>query len=441
MAVLSEIHFYRGKLKIHILLNVLIAFLYTIVYDYIVRNYLFVQFGYMLNYEYHPMKGVEFALYSFLCVFPIVFYKGFRYLASIISIFSYILVYIPFLHTFFVANYPSEKVIPFITVFVIIQCVFFLTDKLQIGKKIYPTKKTISFRQFEWFTLLVMFLIIIPNFGKMHMVNFTSSEGSEMLYDLREENAFNSYWGGWAKYVFLPILMVCYLKGNEYLKFILAFGGMMLIFMLDMQKITFIIPFVITILFFLYKYHQRLFINHFHIIIFLSLMILPVSMILADNELYDAVSSILIMRTQCVGGRQLASYFNFFEIGNHPYTYFSHVNFVNMLTGMYPYSTPLGYVISGTDTNSNANFFLMDGIAGCGLLGCVIVSMVFVVFKAILNTVGNNIDKGFCAIILVFAIANMMNVSLFTALLTGGFIVFYIVCRFVDLSVLKNNVV
>lgn len=437
--------FYNGYLKKRRILGIVLAIFYAIVYDCVVRNYLSKIFGYLLDYTYNPMSFGEYLTYVIVCTIPMIFYRGFKYIAAIFSYFCYLLVYVPFIHTLYVANYPIEITIYYITVFFIAQCMFFITDNIKLGKKNFSSKKIITFRQFEIIVGVLFLIAVIININKIHFVNIFSSDQRELLYDLREENnsssgVFNNYISTWLNHILIPILMVCYLKNKKITKLCLSFSAMIVMFMIDMQKISFLIPFVIVIFFYIYKFHPKGYLENFHIMFFIVLIIIPLYLINnLSNPIAFTIAAILIMRTQCVEGRELATYFNFFEIHDNPVTAYTHINFINKLTGLYPYEESLGYTVSYGEGNSNANFFLMDGIAAGGLLGCIIASIAFIIFKSYFNTIGNNLDKGLCIIILLFPISSLMNVSIFTSLLTGGFLLFYLICKTVDLKTLSNH--
>lgn len=139
-------------------------------------------------------------------------------------------------------------------------------------------------------------------------------------------------------------------------------------------------------------------------------------------------------------GREFATYFNFFEIRtDHPYTNFSHIGIINKLTNSYPYMDSLGRTVSYGDGNANANFMLMDGIASSGITGCFIMCFIFIIFKAMINSIGMKYDVGLCMIAFIFPFASMINVSFFTTLLTGGFLLLYLLLLFVDFKQLKND--
>ena len=330
--------YFSDGIKRNRFIGIIAAIVYIVTYDYIVRVFLASVFDYMLRYTYHPFTPMGFTLYVTMCAFPMLFYKGHKYIASIISFFCYTLVYIPFMHTLFVADYPpiigwSYKLFFFIT-----QCVFFATDSMQLGVKYYTKKKKVNFQTFEIICIVLMLLLIVMNINKMHMVNIFSADEKEMLYDLRAENgstssSFNSYLMGWMNHILLPILMVCYMQEKKYIKLTIAFVAMIIVFMIDMQKISFLIPFVVVIFYLLYKFFSEFYLNNFHVIILLSFAILSVyALNFINTTLGFTIAAMLIMRTLCVEGRQFGSYFDFFELHDNPYTYYTHINIVNKLT-------------------------------------------------------------------------------------------------------------
>lgn len=432
-------------IKNHRLIGIILTALYSVAYDYITREFLFDSFAYLLNYDYNPMTPDKYAVYIVICTFPFVLYKGFNYLASIISLFSHLFIFIPFCNTLFVAGYPIGITTAYIVFFLIAQCAFYLTDNKFLGKKDFSLTSKIPFSQFEVIVYFLLIIAVALNFQKMHMVNIFNSDEKELLYDLRAENsessfAFNNYLLVWLNHILLPILMVCYLRVKNYKKLAVVFAGMLFVFMVDMQKISFLIPFVIVLFYYLYTAYPRGYLNYFHVMLIIGLIVLPlVAIEYKGSSLGFTICAILIMRTQCIAGRQFATYFNFFEMQDHPYTYFTHINIINKITGAYPYAESLGKTVSYGEANSNATFYLMDGIAGCGLVGCIIVAILFIIFKSYFNTIGLNYNKSLCVTIIFFSISSLMNVSLFTSLLTGGFLLFYILCRKVDFPQLRDN--
>lgn len=425
------------------ILGLLLVAIYAVVYDHIIKEYLFPVFGYSLNYDYHTMTSSAFAFYVAVCTLPFIFYKGFNHVASIISLFCHVFVYIPFCHTLFVGNYSAVITTEYLMAFFMAQCAFFMTDSWKFGTKRFLSGNPISFQSFERCVLFLLLIAVAINAGKMRMVNIFNADDTSLLYDLRVENssssfAINDYLVSWLKHILLPTLMVCYLQQRNKLKLAIAFLGMICMFMIDMQKITFLIPFAILLFYHLYKRFPIGYLTYFHAILiiasgFFSLLV----MAFANNPKVFTISAILINRTVCVEGRQLATYLNFFEVKDNPYTYYTHINIINKLTGAYPYADSIGRTVSYGEANSNATFFLMDGLAGGGLIGCIIIAFIFIILKSYFNSVGEYYDKSLCIIILFFSISALMNVSLFTSLFTGGFLLFYIIFKKVNLQDLR----
>lgn len=88
-------------------------------------------------------------------------------------------------------------------------------------------------------------------------------------------------------------------KKKQFFKFTFAFIAMIIIFMIDMQKISFIIPFVIVILYYLYYSFPRGFINNMHMFLLLALLFLPfIAINLSEfSDAAFAIAAIFVMRT------------------------------------------------------------------------------------------------------------------------------------------------
>ena len=142
------------------------------------------------------------------------------------------------------------------------------------------------------------------------------------------------------------------------------------------------------------------------------------------------------MRTQCIEGMELNTYLTFFGHDglSHSYTYYSHIGIINAITGMYPYSTSLGHAVTNGGANANGMFWLMDGVAAAGLEGCIFISAIFIFVKGLFNGISNRCNVALFSIISLFTMSMTMNVSLFTALLSCGLILFYLIFVYVDFS-------
>lgn len=431
-------------MHMNIFKNIIVSLVYAIVYQYAYLNYSVANFSYLYKVDYHEMSIGVYLCYILLSVAPFVFYKGLKTIASGISLFVYILVYVPFICNLLTNGYSSGDVVIFTAVFFISMCLFFATDKMVILKEFAQKKrKKLKLRTFEIITVLVFIFLIIENRNNFRFVNFFVD--SDVMYDLRAayaggRSALNVYLMYWTKSVFLPLLLVAYINNRNYFRYALTFIGYIIMFMFDMQKVTFFMPFVITLACFFCKRRGKNIENTFHTYLILFIAIVSFLTTYYSNiPSIWSIAFIFVLRTQCIEGLELGLYMDFFETTGHPYTYYSHINIVNALTGMYPYKDSIGRAVMDYESNANGCFWLMDGIAAAGILGCIIISIVFIYFKAAMNSVGIGKQPVMCVIVLFSAISLMVNVSLFTALFSCGFIVFYLIMLYFDIDCLDAN--
>lgn len=420
--------------------TLLVSTCYAVFYDFIYKNYLVTNFAYY-GETYSEMSSEKFCLYALLCVVPMFFYKGMSSLAAAVSIFVYTLIYVPFIETLFVGGYNASIVTPYTVVFFLSMCAFFITDHKYPFKNLLAHKGGIPFKKFELLTLLCVLYILIMNSSSLRFVNFLAVDNN--LYELRAANnmdTISAYLMGWLKHVFVPLLMVSYLVEKKYIKYGITFMAFLLFFMLDKQKITFFVPFVITSMYFAYVRFTAFFKLHFHTLIISALIVIPLLIYLnIDSPGVFAISVIFIMRTQCIEGLLINFYLNFFEVGNNPYTYYSHINIIDKLTGLYPYNDSIGYVVMDGHSNANGNFWLMDGVAAAGFIGCIISSVIFCIVKNMLNTSSQGLNIYLCFVVLLFDLSAITNTSIFTSLLTGGLLVLFIVFKYVEFPALKEK--
>lgn len=410
-------------------LQLLCGILYAISYNYIYKEYMFPVWGYM-GAEYLEMSNLQFGLYVMCAAVPLYFYQGFRTLASGISLVEYVLVFVPILLAVQTTKCMRslEGEVLFVELLVA-QIVIFKTDQKVLLKSLWTTKKRNPIAIVEIITILLILVLIVEQGGRIHFVNFF--QDSSKMYELRVVNSdsrsvFSGYLLNWVNRGFLPFLMVVYLIQKNKIKILLSVIGFVVMYMLDMQKITLIMPFVMI---FFYKILKGNWISRYFqfifILLFTALPILSISNL--DNTICYTITAILVMRTQCVAGWLSSIYFNFFQSTGHPFTYYGHINIVNWLTGVYPYGNkPLGVAVAEGSMNANANFLLTDGYAAFGILGIAIAVCVFILVKSILNGICTKYDSKLCFIAFFPAISAMMNASIFSAILTNGMLLLFI---------------
>lgn len=435
-----------SRLK-EILINVAAMLAYAAFYDYIYRDFICEVFAYTGTKTYIPMSFSHYVLYLVQAVLPIVFFKGVKNIASLMSFFTYFFVYIPFVNNLNVAGYPTNLSVPYSIVFLIFMCLFFVTDYIYMLKAPFKRgiKQRIGFPVFELLSLGMLLVVAAANIRNIHFVNIITQ--SEVMYEMREANRETGpgglilYLSYWLKYAILPCLMVIYLKKKQHFRYAISFAAIILMFMIDMQKITFLMPFVITAVYFFYNKHKETFSKYFHLLITACFIVFPfIFNLMKGNRLMLEIGCVLINRTQCIEGIELGTYLRFFGDGTrNPFTHYTHISPIRKLFGGYPYQFSLGRAVTGGGANANGTFWLMDGVAADGVMGVVIISLIFIVFKAIFNSIGCRYDLNLCTIILLFALVALLNVSLFTALLSCGMLVFYFMFAFVKMPELEKN--
>ena len=415
------------------IVNVFLAAIYAYTFHYVYLNYVAVWFGRMNQTNYYAIAPEKMPIYIILSAFPIFFYNGLKTIAASFSLFTFLLAYIPIISSLFGYRFQSTLALPFSLTFFVAMICFFLTDGLFIWKKMFrQVKRVFGFKQLEILTWLCFIIVALINIGEMRFVDFL--EDSEDLYELRGNSSIKGiYFLSWLRSALFPLLMVVYLRRGEIVKYSIIFIAYIIIFMLDKQKITFLFPFILLSLYHVVSINTEKTAKYFHL--FLITLLVGVPLILMYN-LYNptifAIATLVNMRTICIEGMECERYIKFFEIDGNPHTYFSHVNIVNFFTDSYPYPDSMGRMISATGGCSNATFWLMDGVGSGGIIGCIIISVIFILFKSIMNSISIKCNWLFCIIIMLFGIQSMLNLSLFTSINTCGFVILYLIFLFVD---------
>lgn len=420
--------------------NLLVGLIYAMVYDYIYKNYIAVAWGYTAFREYIPMSLSDYFTYLFLASFPFVFYKGIKYIASTFSLFVYIFVYIPFMNALLVYGFPESMKVSYCLVFFVFMVLYFKTDHLTILKKwIVEYKRRIPFSVIPSITVFLFVVLIALNVSQLHFVNFFTD--AAVMYEYRESaNIQLILVLCWLRAVFLPLLMLYYLSKGKYMHYAYTFVGFVLIFMLDQQKMTIVFPFAITAIFYAIKKYGTNFSSMFHLFVICIFIVIPLILIRdQENPIYMVLSLIIIVRIQCIAGKQLEKYMDFFEIRDNPFTYYTHIGVIKSITGLYPYQQSIGQVINDGESNSNATFFLMDGVAASGVWGCIIIGVIFLLVKSLLNSFSYVYSVPILTALFLFQLQSLMNVSLFTTLFTHGIILLFFILLFVDIKEFKKT--
>ncbi len=403
------------------------AFIYAMVYDYTFKEFVYKLFYYM-DIDYIDMGLGKLTAWIILSIIPIVFYKGLKRVSSFLTIFLYVFVYIPFIHTLFIMWN--------ISIFNLVSCglcmcmlfsLYFSIGEENTFLKNIIINPLIPFKWLELITFALTFILVATNFSSMHFVNIFTQ--ADLMYQLREENSeggtsIAAYIKGWMFGGFYPFLLVNYLGEKKWVKVFITIGAYFILFMMDMQKLTFFMPFALILLYFLIKREKDAISQRLHAFLMYFFSIVSVIILCLKNEVLQlAIGFIVILRTSAVAGWLSQYYLRFFFVNDNPFTYYSHINIVNIVTQGYPYSQPLGKVVAYGTQNANANFFLTDGVAAAGLAGMLFIGIVFYLLLHFINSISYRYKITDLLIIFMPSLSYILNTSLFTTLLSNGLLI------------------
>ena len=437
------VSFWHSNNRIRLLL---LGLLYCVVYDYVYCNFVNEFFSYDLDTEYSKLSGWLYFSYLMIAALPLVFYKGLKTVASAFSLFVYVLTYIPIINSILSYSLPSEIKNGYCIALFISMCSFFMTDHISMMKFLFTQKSVqIPFRVLEIFTCISVIILCLLNIDQMQFVNFL--ENKVELYEARADNDIKLvYLMCWIRGAFLPLIMVKYLKNKEIIKYFFSFIAFALIFMLDKQKMTIVFPFVLSAMVYIINKNKQKIKLYFHAIIIIPLLLFSLGIVayisytqttFKTDPVVFGLASLFIVRTMCIEGMEAERYFDFFVVQHNPYTYYGHINVIDALTGIYPYPESIGKMVAGDGGNSNATFWLMDGVAAMGIVGVIIISIIFIIFKSIINSSSIRCSPDIFVCISLLGIMSMMNVSLFTSIVSSGILVLFFICLFFNLKDLQ----
>lgn len=417
--------------------KLMLACIYALAYDFMYENFVYKLFSYIGNIDYVEIGIENRVLWILLSVLPFAAYRGLTKLSSFFSLFLYLFVYLPFIHAIFVAyNISQLQIYSYsLAMMVIMISLFKLGGEWTLLRDIV-VKPQISLRTIEIITLVLTLLYVAIAHSSMHFVNiFTQSAD---MYAYREQNSEVeslggiAYVQGWLFGAFYPFLLVSYLKMKRRKMALLPLIGYFLLFAVDMQKMTFLMPFALIFMYYIISLNEEKICNYLHSFMMVCILLLSLVLyIFQDDEIVFAIAAIVLLRTVCVAGWLTQFYIHFFN--ENPYTYYSHINIVNYITESYPYTEPLGKVVAYGSQNANANFFLTDGVAACGLVGIVMIGLFFATILMFINSISARYKKSDMFIMFMPTIAYFLNASIFTTLLSSGlFILIILVACFKD---------
>lgn len=418
------------------IINCFTAIAYIICYRLVYINYLVIYQSYIYPYEINNNNFYSIWITNLLAFAPILLYRG-KKISEIITLFLYIMVYVPTLIGLQYYYKDYSFVLPFQLTYFFAITLFFLASRNKTSNQSFKKLQySISNKSFLWFAFFDILLVVIVYHSRMRLVSFFD------VYDLRVEFGENQVGIPGLSYIFMWMVSICTLliasgcHKNDRRILILGFLISLVYYMSNGMK---------SVLFAaIASYGLYYIIEKGWIKILFPLMILP--LILAyllvasiDNEAINMAVSITLSRTYSISAGLIPYYIDTFHFQNYPFTYYSHIGIVNSITGTYPFGDlPLGTAVNliflGEDAMANTNFLVMDGYAAAGLPGIFIITIFVYFLFSYINKVTNRFSFSFVASSMMGAIMEMSNMSIFTTLLSTGLLFLLVYYRFVRVA-------
>ena len=419
-----------------LIVNVLSAIAYIILFRVIYTLYLVPLFGY-LGYKEYVATDYEETLTNILAFLPILFFRARKVPSDLIAILCYIVIHIPTIITLQCNFKEYDGVILFQVMFTLAHIMFFLVSWNEYGDRRFETYTRAVPMVYYVVAGTVVLLGLVAFFGdQLRFVSFAD------IYSLRNENdkfargyVLVSYFSMWAAYFFAP-LFIAYGCHKKRVVFV-ALGLMcsLVVYMASGSKSAILLPLAVFAIYFFMSRKWVGSLKYMFPAITLVVLLLFLAILFVDSKLVYMIGTVLFMRTLGVAGWLACGYITVFK--SYPFTYFSHIGIVNYFTGMYPFHNPsLGNAVwaiyrgQGVHTNANANFLLTDGFAALGIPGIFVMACLFYCLLVYINRLANNHEMPFVMATLTGTVVAVTNVSLFTTLLSGGLFFCLLLLRF-----------
>jgi O-antigen polymerase len=273
------------------------------------------------------------------------------------------------------------------------------------------------------FALLVVLLMAV--FGDhLHFVSFND------VYDLRD--AANDITNPFADFAYMlltgavsPFFMGYGLFYRRRGLFLAGAAGQLLVYCVGGTKGSILSIVFISGMYLLLRVRRISFALVFSLSCLALLALFAGAYLAAGKEPGVALSVALFVvfsRTLGMGGLLTAQYYDFFQ--SNPFTYWSHLKIVNWFVH-YPYQYPVGQelglaYVGTTRLDATTHFFATDGIEAAGLPGLFLIALFCAFVFWVLDSAAQKHDPRLAALVTTYAAYNLANISIFTALLSGG---------------------
>jgi hypothetical protein len=254
--------------------------------------------------------------------------------------------------------------------------------------------------------------------GNIQLVSLTDVY-THRLQSRTVEGGFADYGTWWLAYAIDPLLLAYGLLRNKRSVFLVGALGQLFVYSTSsMRSVVLLIAILPGIYLLLRRGTEQIGPR----IAWASAVLTVLSTLAAWGGVLPFLSTMVLFRTLGMPG--LMSYVFYGYFSEHGYTYWSQVRFVNRLIP-YPYDLQIPYLIGrdfyGNEAlSANAHFLATDGLASAGLPGVIAIAAAAGLVLYLANVLAKRHDPLFLVMLLTGPLVALLNVGLFTTLLTDG---------------------
>ena len=271
------------------------------------------------------------------------------------------------------------------------------------------------------------------------LTSFASMYDQRELLDDQSVGIFLRYGISWVIFIVLPTLLVTGLSLRGWRRAALICFGIVAFFILfgiTATKTTLLAPVIIALIYVGLSRTRFSYVLNFALG-FAALLAVPIA--ISAFESLDLVSMVYVglvnFRIFSVPQTLYVQYLDFFS--THPNTWGSHISVVSWFV-TYPFDSPVyaligDYYYPGSNQTANSGAWAQDGIAGFGLFGIPLMSVLLTGIMRVLDYAADGLDSRKLGAAFAMSGLQLSNVSFFTVLLTGGLaiaiVLLYVVAR------------
>lgn len=400
-------------------MKILLAVIYLLLELYY-RYYITEEFKHMLFvWDLNLFKYlISKIVFLFLLVMSWNMYRRSRFLYSIYLLLIFFF-YIPNAILYSLGNFPGG---PFVsnTFFV---SFFLITPYLKISFPglTFPEK----YRGVILFALAILLLIPI-----IQVFRFNVNMKTLLLADIYEtRQLFSDKLDGFVAYFYnleakaiIPCALIYFMIRKKYFYISLLFLMLIYLYVISGNKLVYFTSVIVVFFFYVGKDHLSK-LNYFFLVVLIAFALFPV----LDNLILKApvLAGTFVNRFLFIPALTTHFYFDFFS--GRPF-YFAETHLINHFVHS-PYNMPVGFLITKEYWNEPTVFanngIVSDGFMNLGYLGVILFSIVFATLFSLFDSF--KIHVGFYGMFFCY-IYILLSAPLFTCFITGGILVFIIIC-------------